>query len=134
MAERFDRPAAERLVLEAKPPEPSLAASARRSARATARASATLVDPRAHAEYVRGRYYWNKRAGDDYRRASNISSGRSTSIRPMRARIQAWPILTFCRQTMWVAIQAKPWPRLPLPRRRRWKSIPRWSRPTRRLR
>src|SRR5262249_39775305 len=27
------------------------------------------VDPRAHDEYLRGRYYWNKRAGEDYVRA-----------------------------------------------------------------
>ena len=85
-AERFDRPAAERLVLESE----AAGAIARGVGAALnlerpLAASATAVDPRAHAEYVRGRYYWNKRAGDDYRRALEHFQ-RALDIDPAYAR------------------------------------------------
>jgi len=46
------------------------------------------VDPRAHAEYVRGRYYWNKRTGEGYRRALEHFQ-RALDIDPAYARAYA---------------------------------------------
>jgi serine/threonine protein kinase/TolB-like protein/Tfp pilus assembly protein PilF len=87
--ETFDRPATERLVLESE----AAGAIARGVGGALnlerpLAASATAVDPRAHAEYVRGRYYWNKRAGDDYRRAIEHFQ-RALDIDPAYARAYA---------------------------------------------
>src|SRR5436190_1253517 len=87
-AERFDRPATERLVLESEAAG-AIGRGVRGALNLEGRfASVTAVDPRAHAEYVRGRYYWNKRAGDDYRRAMDHFQ-RALDIDPAYARAYA---------------------------------------------
>jgi serine/threonine protein kinase/Tfp pilus assembly protein PilF len=50
--------------------------------------SAPVVNPRAHAEYLRGRYYWNKRDGEDYRRAIEHFQ-RALDIEPVYAEAYA---------------------------------------------
>src|SRR5439155_25606388 len=63
-------PAAERLMLESEAAG-AIARGVRRALNleGSVAANPITVDPRAHSEYVRGRYYWNKRTRDDYRRA-----------------------------------------------------------------
>lgn len=57
-----------------------------------------VVDPRAYEAYLKGRYFWNKRTGDDFEKAVEyFNQAIQRDPHTTRRRTVAWPTRPPCR-------------------------------------